>query len=242
MQNTVVDLMKSHRSIRKFTAKPLSHEVQEKILTAAISASSSSFVQCVSIIRVVSKDKREKLVALTGNQPYVGNAAEFWVFCIDYARHQKIVPKGCYGYTEQVILGAVDAGIMGQNALLAAESLSLGGVFIGGIRNNPLEVCKLLELPCQVFPLMGLCLGYPEESPECKPRLPVDIFVHEDRYQSLDRDALDQYDQQVREYYKNRTNNKKDNSWSDDIEAKLAKEARPFMQNALKEQGFMTVI
>lgn len=62
---------------------------------------------------------------------------------------------------EQLLLGCVDTALMGQNALVAAESLGLGGVFIGGIRNHIADVTSLLALPQQVLPLFGLCLGYP---------------------------------------------------------------------------------
>ncbi len=236
----VTDLMQSHRSIRKFHDKAIDQCILKTILQSASSASTSSFLQCVSIVRVTDKHKRHKLVELTGNQAYVEQAAEFFVFCIDFRRHQQIVPDGYFGYTEQVILGSVDAALMGQNALLAAQSFGLGGVFIGGIRNNPKQVAELLALPQQTFALFGLCLGYPDQIPQQKPRLPLSVIVHENTYQDMDSETLAQYDQDIRDYYAKRTHNQKNNSWSDDIAAKLHKEARPFIQECLKAQGFMT--
>ena len=237
-----IQLMLNHKSIRKYTEEPISNENLNKILQSSFSAPSSSFLQCTSIIRITDKTKREKLAVLAGNQAYVAQAAEFLVFCIDFNKHKTLVPNGHYGYTEQVLLGAVDCGLISQNALLAAQSLDIGGVYIGGIRNNPIEVCELLELPEQVFPMFGLCLGYPNQSPEVKPRLPLDITVHQDKYNALDLDKIKSYDQTLAEYYNTRTSNQKDNTWTTDIEKKLSKEARTFMQNALKKQGFMTVI
>lgn len=68
--------------------------------------------------------------------------------------------------------------MMGQNALTAAESLGLGGVYIGGIRNNIESVTELLKLPKHVLPLFGLCLGWPADNPDLKPRLPAELVVH----------------------------------------------------------------
>ena len=240
--NQTIQLMLNHKSIRKYTDKAISSKNLDTILQASVSAPSSSFLQCTSIIRVVDKTKREKLATLAGNQTYVIQAAEFLVFCIDFHKHKTLVPNGHYGYTEQVLLGAVDCGLISQNALLAAQSLNIGGVYIGGLRNKPLEVCDLLELPEQVFPMFGLCLGYPDQSPEVKPRLPIDITVHQDKYNPLDLDKIKNYDKTLAEYYNTRTSNKKDNTWTSDIEKKLSKEARTFMQDALRKQGFMTTI
>jgi len=71
------------------------------------------------------------------------------------------------GFTEQFIIATV-------------ESLGLGGVFICGIRNDPEKVCTLLKIPDHVYPVFGLCLGYPDEKPEQKPRLPVNVVLKED--------------------------------------------------------------
>lgn len=109
------------------------------------------------------------------------------------------------------MLGVVDTAMMAQNALTAAESLGLGGVYIGGLRNNIEAVTELLKLPRHVLPLFGLCLGWPADNPDLKPRLPASILVHENSYQPLDKDALAQYDEQLAEYYLTRgSNNRRD--------------------------------
>ena len=50
-----IDLLCSHRSIRAFTDQPVSEAQREAIITAAQSASTSSFLQCSSIIRITDK-------------------------------------------------------------------------------------------------------------------------------------------------------------------------------------------
>ncbi|PSW21114.1 oxygen-insensitive NADPH nitroreductase [Photobacterium sanctipauli] len=237
--NQAIETILAHRSIRKFTSQQVAPEQLSTILDCAIAASTSSFIQCVSIVRVTDTNKRELLAEYAGGQAYVASAAEFLVFCADYNRHQQINPQAQLGFTEQTLIGAVDAALMAQNAMIAAESLGLGGVYIGGLRNNPDKVADLLELPEHVLPLFGLCLGYPDQQPEIKPRLPQSLVVHQNSYQhELDRDALAEYDKHVRDYYRTRTGGTKDMSWSEQITATLNKEARPFMKQFIEDKGF----
>jgi len=79
---------------------------------------------------------------------------------------------------------------MAQNVLLAAESVGLGGVYIGGIRNDPHTVVDQLEIPELVVPVFELCLGWPAESPEIKPRQPIDLILQQDVYRDPDPRAL----------------------------------------------------
>ena len=142
--NPTIDLILSHRSIRQFTPEPISASQLDQILSAAQSASSSSFLQANSIIRVTDKGLRATLAELAGHQAYVAEAAEFLLFCADYQRHSQIVPEAQTGFVEQLMIGAIDGALMAQNTLLAAQSLGLGGVYIGGIRNNPAAVSETM--------------------------------------------------------------------------------------------------
>lgn len=236
--NQTINTILQHRSIRQFTEQQIESDVLSSILDCGIAASSSSFIQCVSIIRVTQADTRDPLVQLSGGQTYVAAAAEFLVFCADFNRHQQIHPDAQLGFTEQTLVGAVDAGLMAQNCLLAAESLGLGGVYIGGLRNKPSEVSELLGLPEHVIPLFGLCLGYPAQDPELKPRLPQSLIVHQDQYQPMDIKVLAEYDDVVRHYYRSRTSGQKEMSWSEQITESLNKESRPFMKSFLNGKGF----
>ena len=235
-----IALLRGHRSIRHFTDQPISEEQREAIIASARSASSSSFLQCSTIIRITDKALREQLVTLSGGQQHVAQAAEFWVFCADFNRHLQISPDAQLGLAEQLLLGCVDTAIMGQNALVAAESLGLGGVYIGGIRNNIDAVGDLLGVPKHVLPLFGLCLGWPADEPDIKPRLPAAMVVHENRYQPLDESALAEYDEQLAAYYLSRGSNTRRDTWSDHIRRTIIKENRPFILDYLHKQGWAT--
>ncbi|MCW0316331.1 Oxygen-insensitive NADPH nitroreductase [Pantoea ananatis] len=235
-----IDLLCSHRSIRSFTDQKVSAEQREAIIAAAQSASTSSFLQCSSIVRITDPALRDQLVTLTGGQTWVAEAAEFWVFCADFNRHLQICPDAQLGRAEQLLLGCVDTALMAQNAMVAAESLGLGGVFIGGIRNNIAQVTELLGLPKFVLPLFGFCLGYPESIPDVKPRIPQSMLVHENRYQPVDPAVLADYDSRTAIYYEKRDSNQRSETWSQLIQRLIIKETRPFMLDYLHQQGWAT--
>ncbi|HAB25761.1 MAG: oxygen-insensitive NADPH nitroreductase [Pantoea sp.] len=235
-----IDLLCSHRSIRAFTDQAISAEQREAIIAAAQSASTSSFLQCSSIIRITDPALRQQLVTLTGGQQWVADAAEFWVFCADFNRHLQICPDAQLGRAEQLLLGCVDTALMAQNAMVAAESLGLGGVFIGGIRNNIAQVTELLGLPKFVLPLFGFCIGYPSAVPDIKPRLPQAMLVHENQYQPVDPQVLADYDSRTAIYYEQRDSNQRSETWSELIQRLIVKETRPFMLDYLHQQGWAT--
>ncbi|MCG3724002.1 oxygen-insensitive NADPH nitroreductase [Vibrio cincinnatiensis] len=235
--NKVIETIQAHRSIRAFKEQPISQEQLDSIIASGIAASSSSLIQAISIIRVTDKEKRAQLAKLAGHQPYVESAAEFLVFCIDYQRHHSINNEVKPEYMELTLIGAIDAGIMAQNCLLAAESMALGGVYIGGLRNSPNEVDKLLQLPPYSAVLFGLCLGYPDQNPELKPRLSPKVILHENSYQPLNLKQIEQYDQTMNDYYQARSTNTKQQGWSEQICSKLSQESRPFILDYLNKKG-----
>ena len=131
----------AHRSIRRFTAEPVSDEMLSAVLEAARASSTSSYLQNGSIIRVTDIAVRKELRAVCAAEggaghAYVEHCAEFLVFCIDAARHHALDDAVQTDWTEVLLIGAIDAGIMAQNMVLTAESLGLGAVYIGSIRND----------------------------------------------------------------------------------------------------------
>ncbi|MXX07728.1 MAG: oxygen-insensitive NADPH nitroreductase [Gammaproteobacteria bacterium] len=241
--NSVVELLKSHRSIRKFTERPIEPELFAELVRAGQGAATSSFLQGATIVRVKDRAKREKIAQLAGNQPWVASAAAFMIFCADLKRAGNWCRE--YGksfegdFTEHFIIATVDVALMAQSMVCAAESVGLGICYIGGIRNNPGPVSELLELPRGVYPVFGLCLGYPAQDPEIKPRLPLSVILKEDSYsEEGDREAIESYDAQVRDYYATRTGGGHGISWSEQVSVLLSEKSRPHMRGFLAEQGF----
>ena len=178
--NEVIKLLQSRSSVRKFTDQIIPQDALEELIKCGQAAATSSFIQACTVIQVEDTSKRNLLVDLAGGQPYVASAAKFLVFCADMNRHKLVCDmhnsKMESGYTEQFITATVDVALFAQNVMTAAQSLGIGGVYIGGIRNNIAEVSDLLELPTLVYPVFGMCLGYPAQDPETKPRLPISVI------------------------------------------------------------------
>jgi len=244
--DTFIDLIKQHRSIRRFKDQPLDDGVLEQILTAGQSASTSSYIQATSIVRVSDAQIRSQFVELSGGQKYIANASEFLVFCADFCRSkQRIEQLGHtdtdFSWTEQFLSASVDVALFAQNTVLAAESLGLGCCYIGGIRNNPEKVTELLALPELVYPVFGLCIGVPDQDPEPKPRLPINAVLHEGYYQNTPEKnrEIDIYDTHVKQYYQRRTNGKLSHSWSEQMLTQSSTQTRPFIKEFLNKQGFM---
>lgn len=242
--NNVIDLLNNHRSIRKFTDKPISQETINTLIQAGQAAPTSSFIQACSVIQVNDPVKRQELVECTGGQAYVAQAQVFLVFCADTQRLKLACEMNDAemnsGFTEQFITATVDVALVAQNVAIAAQSIGLGICYIGGIRNQISQVSKLLELPNLVYPVFGLCLGYPNQNPEVKPRLPLDVVLKQDSYDdSKDHASIAEYDNSVSEYYRTRTGGKKNMTWSAQMSDMLVKEARPYMRDFLQEKGFL---
>ncbi|MDO5059705.1 MAG: oxygen-insensitive NADPH nitroreductase [Neisseria sp.] len=231
----------AHRSVRRFTEEPIAPEMLDAILRAGLAASTSSYLFNVSIIRVTDKEKRKELRAVSaamggGGHAYVEHCAEYLVFCMDASRHHALAPQVQTDWTEVTLIGAIDAGIMAQNIVLTAESLGLGAVFIGSLRNDMAKVREVLQTPEYVVPLFGVCLGHPNQETMQRPRLPVDVVVSENVYQPAKQEALDEFNGVVKNYYQERSG--LDLDWAKQIGNVLGGEVRPEMKAFLNEQGF----
>lgn len=239
MNQSVITQLKSHRSIRKFTPRPIADSLLRELVVAGQSAATSSNLQGVSVIRVNNRQTRQALATLAGGQAYIEQAAEFLVFCADLHRAGWCCNGTMVeGMTEHFIIATVDVALFAQNVVVAAESVGLGICYIGALRNDPSQVSELLALPENVYPVFGLCLGYPDQDPQCKPRLPLEAVLMDDHYHEVDEALVVQYDQAMQAYYQQRTAGKVNRDWSHEMSALLSKESRPHMREFLAKKGF----
>jgi FMN reductase (NADPH) len=238
--NETMALLQKHRSIRKFKDEPVSKEQLGAILSSAQAASTSSNMQAYSVIGVTDEELKKQLAELSGHQAYVAECPLFLVWCADLRRYAQAVHRHAdtpvTGNAENFLVATVDAALAAQNAAIAAESLGLGVVYIGGLRNKPAEVSQLLELPQLVYPVFGMCLGMPDQEPLHRPRLPQQAIYHENRYMDAP-DEIDVYDETIRDYMKQRTGGKVDTTWSKEMASKASK-PRDHMKAFLQSQGF----
>jgi hypothetical protein len=148
---------------------------------------------------VRDRQRRDRLAALVPDMPWVGNAPEFLVFCGDAHRLERIGERRGHinenGKLEGFFNAAIDAALVLQSFILAAETAGLGCCPISVIRNHADAVAEILGLPEKVFPVAGLSVGYPAAAGHVSMRLPLETTVHIDDYD--DRrlaEAVDAYD------------------------------------------------
>ncbi len=250
MMNQTLNLLSRHRSIRNFSDRPVSDETITTLVKAAQHASTSHHVQAYTIIQVKNPDTRQTIATLAGPQPWVAKAPVFLVFCADITRlaqaAQSLGVQPETGWAEQLIVTTVDTALLAQNLMIGAESIGLGGVFIGGIRNDPEKVSDLLKIPNHAFPVFGMCLGYPGHDPDVKPRFPVDMILKEETFYGPsgkpDKDQEKQdialFDKILNTYYQSRNTNIKDQTWTRQLGEFTGKIIRPEMKSFLKKKGF----
>ncbi|OMP67901.1 oxygen-insensitive NADPH nitroreductase [Domibacillus epiphyticus] len=240
----MLELLKSHASVRKYKNEPIRDETLHELIATAQHAASSHFVQAYSIVDVTDSNKRDKLAELSKNPVQIKGAARALVFCadlkrLDYAaqKHGKTVEAGT---TENFMVAVIDTALLAQNFVVAAEAKGYGICYIGGVRNNPEPISELLGLPDHVIPLFGLTLGVPDEANEVKPRLPVEAVLHTNEYNEAKyEELLTAYDDVIRTYYAKRSTNNKSAGWTEGMADYLSKPRREYMLDFVKSKGFL---
>ncbi len=177
------------RTHRRFAPGEVPEALLRLLLGAALSASSKSDFQQASVIRVAERGRRDQMASLVPEMPWVGSAPVFLVFCGDARRLERVGELRGHpndnGRLEGFFNAAIDAALVMQTFILAAESAGLGCCPISVIRNHADAVATILELPDKVFPVAGLCAGYPAADGFVSMRLPLAVTLHTDHYSEL---------------------------------------------------------
>lgn len=242
MNQTINTLLK-HSSVRSYTNQVISDEIVETLVRCAQAPSSSHFIQAYSIIQIKDQSIRNEIARLLDNPKHIIEAPLYFVFVADLSRHKRILnmhdTQMASLESEALLIATVDAALAAQNMFVAAESLGLGGVYTGVLRNTPYEISRLLKLPEYSFALFGLCFGYPSKVNEVKPRLPIKEILHIDTYNSNKSVInLEEYNQVMNEYYKKRSSNSKNEIWTEQIAHYFNSTLRPHMNSFFKSIGF----
>ena len=195
---TVIETMHKHRSIREYRPNPVPEALLQDILCAGIRASSSGNMQTYSIIVTRDRNLREQLYEPHMEQDMVLDAPILLTFCADFHRMRRWLeisnaPDNFDNFMSFMI-AAIDAILVSQNVALAAESQGLGICYMGSTLANCDQIGRILKLPHNVVPVVGFSLGYPDEDPTLRDRLPLDGLVHYETYEEYT-------DQRIRDIY-----------------------------------------
>lgn len=187
------------RTHRQYTDQPIEDELLDVLLACGLSASSKSDLQQASVVVIDDPSSRALIGSWIPSMPWITNAARFLVFCGDHSRlriaaemRDKPFPND---NVDQFMNAAIDAGLVMQSFIMAAESVGLGCCPISEVRSHIEALSDLLELPEHVFPICGLCVGYPSRQGFVSMRLPQSLTVHRERYNAAERaEQIDAYD------------------------------------------------
>jgi nitroreductase len=244
-----LDAMLSHRSVRHFLRDALPEHTIETLVAAAQSAPTSSNLQTWSVIAVESQARRDALADLVGPQKHLGVAPLVLVWLADLSRIERLGaaqgrdPVGLH-YLDTFLMGVIDAALAAQNAVVAAEAMGLGTVYVGGMRNQPEKVAQVLGTPKNVFPVFGLVVGHPDPArpAHIKPRLPQSAVLHREHYQvpTDQAEEIGDYNAALRAFM--RSNGMKEMDWSAQVLDRLgspeALTGRHRLYEALRNAGF----
>lgn len=197
-----ITVIQNRRSIRAFQDKPVSPEMTDQIIQAAMRAPTAGNMMLYSIIEVEDLSIKDKLAKSCDNQPFIAGAPLVLLFLADYQRWMDFfaasdVPAYCAARGQSMrrpgegdlLLACCDALIAAQTAVLAAESLGLGSCYIGDIIENYEYHQALFNLPPYAFPITLVCFGYAQPAAAKRaltPRFEQSYIRFKNSYSRLD--------------------------------------------------------
>jgi nitroreductase len=251
--NDQIEHLLNHRSVRAFLSDPLPEGALETMIAAAQSASTSSAQHQWSVVAVSGeqKTKLHDLIAPTvpmDRIPWIDDAPTVLLWVADISRSTAIAEAQggdpiVHNYLDAFLLASIDASLAAQNAAVAAESLGLGVVFLGMMRNAAQEVAELIDLPQSSFVTFGMAVGRPDAKRPSgvRPQLPQEVILHRNRYQHDGlQDHVSGYEDAYRDFRE--TWGMDNNTWQDAVHRSATSMAymggRENLRDTMVKRGF----
>lgn len=193
------EIIASRRSIRKFKPKSISDDTVQKLLDAARLAPSGSNLQPARFVVVQSPAAKEALGRFTPYK-FIIKASAIFVCCTDLSamttrdhRMKELFNEGIFEgvdidmsdpsittssvITEEAIKAylTMNAAIAIEHIVLKAVDLGLGSCWLGRFDRD--KVKEYLALDKNIYPIVLLPVGYPDQSPKARPRIGLDELV-----------------------------------------------------------------
>ena len=187
----------TRRSIRKYSDQAVSDELLNRLMNEAARTQTMGNLQLYSVVVTRSAEMKAKLAPAHFNQPMVTEAPVVLTICADFnrtsswARCRKAEPG--YGNFLSFMNAAIDALLFTQTLCNLMDEEGLGYCYLGTTVYQPQQIIDLLHLPRLVMPVATLTVGWPAEQPPLSDRLPLESFVHQERYNDYLADDIDRY-------------------------------------------------
>lgn len=186
---TVKEAIEKRRSIRKFKPTPVPDELLMQVLEAARLAPSGTNRQPWRFQIIREGPLKKKLIeeATFGSQAL--NTAPVMIVCgsemLTFVKGHPLSPPGSDYYAaasedpEELKKFSADANMYTAIAItqmtLMATALGLGTCWVQRIRFG--QMARLLGWPRHMAVVTTLAIGYPDEDPRPRPRLPIDAIL-----------------------------------------------------------------
>ena len=187
----------TRRSIRKYSDQVVSDELLNRLMNEAARTQTMGNLQLYSVVVTRSAEMKAKLAPAHFNQPMVTEAPVVLTICADFnrtsswARCRKAEPG--YDNFLSFMNAAIDALLFTQTLCNLMDEEGLGYCYLGTTVYQPQQIIDLLHLPRLVMPVATLTVGWPAEQPPLSDRLPLESFVHQERYNDYLADDIDRY-------------------------------------------------
>jgi nitroreductase len=169
--NPVVANIMQRRSIRRYKDQPVEHEKLQTLVRCGINAPSGL-------------NRQPWLLRVVEDQNLIGRVNDVFVKANPEQVKREPGFKNMFRNAPNIICvftptdgsGQLDAGLLTENILLAAQSMGLGTCCLGGpvrfLNTNPDArfFLEQMEVPSDYQLTLVIAVGYPDEQPEARPR------------------------------------------------------------------------
>lgn len=189
--------IKTRRTIRKYTSKPVDDHLLRQLLEDAERTPTMGNLQLYSVIITRDEEMKQKIAPAHFSQPMVEGAPVVLTFCADFRRttlwaeNRKASPG--YDNLLSFLNAATDALLYCQTFCNLAEAEGLGTCFLGTTLYSPQALIEAFQLPRLVMPVATITLGWPDEQPALTDRLPLDSLIHDETYTDYTPERIDQF-------------------------------------------------
>jgi len=187
----------TRRTIRKYADKDVDEQLLNRLMQEASRTQTMGNLQLYSVVVTRSSEIKQLLAPAHFNQPMVTEAPVVLTICADFnrtsfwAKCRNAVPG--YDNFLSFINAATDALLYTQTLCNLLDEEGLGYCYLGTTVYQPQQIIDVLHLPQLVFPVATLTVGWPAEEPALSDRLPLESFVHSERYNDYMGKDIDTY-------------------------------------------------
>ncbi|MDH5794522.1 MAG: nitroreductase family protein [Candidatus Bathyarchaeota archaeon] len=160
---SLLDVIFSRRSVRRYKSDPMPEEVMKNILEAGRLAPSATNAQPWHFVVVTDPEKKRALSQ--GRYNWLIKDSAFTIV-------------GCGEKRSR--WSTIDVTIALENMVLAAGAQGVGSCWVGDFKQD--EVKKLLGIPDTLRVICLVAFGYPAEKPSLRSKKSLEEIVHYNRF------------------------------------------------------------